>query len=390
MRKKTRRTRQRVVTRRYRVLAEQAYSVSMERSTTFQVTIAGYPCTAFLRPTHSDPSDQRTRGGGLVHLEFTCDEKDLLRAASLGMHLIENVLAGLGVVGGVPFGIAKFIQVLDLTNKNTTRFLFAVIPEYRHWDQPVTEDQLLSLQGMLAHWDSLKRGDRIRRAATLYGRVLQELEDDLAAFQYGYMGLEALEPALAERQAVEPGAETSTGRCKQCGSEYEKRRTALNGVRAYITGPDHSEWKEAREHEWKTVNDLRHKLFHSLQDLHVLSSKARDALPAVAHFLHDAICCLSHAHVLETPTFKLRRGGGRAVFVGSSKPGIDDSIEECRLLVDSPEVLWRCHAEHQWVPEVSFVNSRSALDIRGSVSWLPVPLSSGSETDLEALRIETG
>ena len=86
MRKKTRRTRQRVVTRRYRVLAEQAYSVSMERSTTFQVTIADYPCTAFLRPTHSDPSDQRTRGGGLVHLEFTCDEKDLLRAASLGMH----------------------------------------------------------------------------------------------------------------------------------------------------------------------------------------------------------------------------------------------------------------------------------------------------------------
>ena len=390
MRKKTRRTRQRVVTRRYRVLAEQTYSVSMEGSTPFQVTIGDYTCTAFLRPTHSDPSDQRTHGSGLVHLEFTCDEKDLLRAASLGMHLVENVLAGLGVVGGVPFGIAKLIQVLDLTSKNTTRFLFAVIPEYRHWDLPVTEDQLLSLQDMLAHWDGLEGGARIRRAATLYRRALQELEDDLAAFQYGYMGLEALEPVLAKRMAVEPGVEKSTGRCKQCGSEYEKLRTALNGVRAYITGPDHSEWKAANEHEWKAVKDLRHKLFHSLEDLYELSSKARDALPAVAHFLHDAICCLSHAHILEAPTFELQRGGRRVLFVGTSKPGIDDSIEECRLLMDSPKVVWRSHAEHQWVPEVRFVNSRSALDISGSVSWLPVPLESGSEADLEALRIETG
>ena len=390
MRKKPSRTRQRVVTRRYRVLAEQAYSVSMERSTTFQVTIAGYPCTVFLRPTHSDPSDQRTHGGGLVHLEFTYDEKDLLRAASHGMHLVENVLAGLGVVGGVPFGTAKLIQILDLTSKNTTRFLCAVIPKYRHWDQPVTEDQLLSLQGMLAHWDGLEKGARIRRAATLYHRALQELEDDLAAFQYGYMGLEALEPLLAERQSVEPGVEKSTGRCEKCGFEYEKRRTALNGVRAYITGSDHSERKETREHEWKAVNDLRNDLFHSLQDLHVLSSNARDALPAVAHFLHDAICCLSHAHDLEAPTFELRRGGRRVVFVGTSKPGIDDSIEECRLLVDSQKVVWRCHAEHQWVPEVRFVNSRSALNISGRVSWLPVSLESGSEADLEPLRFETG
>ena len=390
MRKKPSRTRQRVVTSRYRVLAEQAYSVSMERSTTFQVTIEGYPCTVFLRPTHSDPSDQRTHGGGFVHLEFTYDEKDLLRAASHGMRLVENVLAGLGVVSNVPFGTAKLIQILDLTSKKTTRFLFVVIPEYRHWDQPVTEDQLLSLQGMLAHWDDLENVPRIRRAATLYQRALQELEDDLAAFQYCYMGLEALEPVLAKRQGVEPGVEISTGRCNKCGSEYEKRHTVLRSVRAYITRPDHSEGKEAREHEWKAVNDLRNKLFHSLQDLRVLSSNARDALPAVAHFLHDAICCLSHAHALEAPKFELRRGGRRVVFVGTSKPGIDDSIGECRLLVDSPKVVWRCHAEHQWVPEVRFVTSRSALDISGSVSWLPVPLESGSEADLEPLSIETG
>ena len=390
MRKKTTRTRQRVVTRRYRVLAEQAYSVSMERSTAFHAMIEDHHCKVFLKPAHSDPSDQRTHGGGLVHLEFTCNEKDLLRAAAHGMRLVENVLAGLGVVSGVPFGNAKLIQILDLTSKNTTRFLWAVTPEYHHWDQPVTEDQLLSLQGMLAHWDGLRKGTRIRRAAMLYRRVLQELEDDIAAFQYGYMGLEALEPVLAKQQGVDPGVIKSTGRCQKCGFEYEKRRTALSGVRAYITGPAHSDKKHAREQEWKVVNDLRQQLFHSLEDLQVLSSNARCALPAVAHFLHDAICCLSHAHALEASMFEMQRSGKRVVFLGTSKPGIDDSIEECRLLVDSPNVVWRSHAEHQWVPEVHFVKSRSGLDISGSISWLPVPLEHGSEADLEPLKIETG
>ena len=384
----SKRTRQRNVLRRYRVLAEQTHSVSLEPSASFRVTVAGYDCAVFLKPARSDPSEQRTHGVGFVHLEFTSATKDLVRAASLGKSLIETVLAGLGVITDVPFGLANLVQVLDVTTTKKTRFLFAITPEYRHCDEPITENQLRSLQRMLAHWDGLEKGARIRRAASLYRRALQETQDDLAAFQYGYMGLEALEPVLAEQQGVSSGFEISKGECEHCGVEYEKRRTVLNGVRAYITRPEHHNGKEARDREWKVVNELRHDLFHSRRDLQALSSKALDALPAVLHFLHDAICCVSHAHDLEVPSYQVPRNRSRLVFVGNSEPGIDDLIEECQPVVDSPKVVWIRHPEHQWLPEVHFVKSRSALDIGGQFYRLPVPLECESEVCLERLSIE--
>ena len=390
MDEKSKRTRQRNVLRRYRVLAEQTHSVCLERSISFSVTVADYDCAVFLKPAHSDPSEQRTRGGGFVHLEFTSETKDLVRAALRGMSLIEAVLAGLGVIADVPFGPANLVQILDVTTKKETRFLFGITPKYRHCDEPITENQLRSLQRMLAHWDGLENGARIRRAASLYRRALQEARDEVAGFQFSYMGLEALEPVLAEQQGVNAGVEISKGRCKHCGIEYEKRRTTLNGVRAYITRPEHRDGKEARDREWKVVNELRHDLFHSREDLQALSSRALDALPAVAHFLHDAICCVSHAHDLEAPTYQVPRNGGRLVWVGNSEPGFDDSIEECRPVVESPQVVWIRHPEHQWLPEVRFVNSRSALDISGQFYRLPVPLECESEACLERLSIEVG
>ena len=198
MDKGSKRTRQRNVLRRYRVLAEQPHSVCLERSTLFPVTVAGYDCAVFLKPARSGPSEQRTRGVGFVHLEFTSETRDLVRAVSRGMSLIEAELAGLGVIADVPFGRANLVQILDVTTTKETRFLFAITPEYHHCDEPITENQLRSLQRMLAHWDGLEKGARIRRAASLYRRALQEAQDEVAAFQYSYMGLEALEPVLAE------------------------------------------------------------------------------------------------------------------------------------------------------------------------------------------------
>ena len=384
------RARRRNMPRRYRVLAEQTHSVFLERSTSFPVTVAGYDCAVYLKPARSDPSEQRTRGVGFAHLEFTSETKDLVRAASCGMSLIETVLAGLGVAADVPFGLADLVQILDVTTTKETRFLSAITHEYRHCDEPITENQLRSLERMLAHWDGLENAARIRRAASLYRRALQEAKDEVAAFQYGYMGLEALEPVLAEQEGVNPGVEITKDTCKHCGVEYEKRRTVLNGVRAYITRPEHRDGKEARDREWKVVNEFRHDLFHSRKDWQALSSRALDALPAVAHFLHDAICCVSHAHDLEAATYRLPRNRGRLAFVGNSKPGIDDSIEECRPVVELQDVVWTRHPEHQWLPEVRFVNSRLALDISGEFYRLPDPLECESEACLERLNIEAG
>ena len=382
----TNRTMQREALRRYRVLAEQPHSVSLEQSTSFSVTVAGYDCAAFLKPVHTAPSEQRTHGRGFVHLEFSAETNDLVRAAALGMRLIEPVLAGLGVITNVPFGLGSLVQILDVTTPTKTRFLFAFTPEYRHCDEPITENQLRSLQHMLAHWDGLARGDRIRRAATLYRRALKETRDDVAAFQYGFMGLEALEPVLAEQQSVSSGSELSIGKCEGCGVEYEKRRTVLNGVRAYITRPEHPSGKD----DWKDISKLRHNLFHSLEDWRELSSRARHALPAVAHYLHDAICCVSHAHDLEVPTYQIPRIGTRLVMIGDAEPGIDDSIEECRLVLESPEVGWDRHPEHQWLPKVDFRKCRPSVEIGVDFYWLPVTLKCESETCLEEARIEAG
>ena len=388
MDKESRRSRQRNMIRRYRVLAEQTYSVSLERSKSFPVTVAGCDCNVFLKPARSESSEQRTYGVGFVHLEFTSETKDLVHAASLGMSLIETIIAGMGVISDVPFGRPNLVQVLDITTTKETRCLFAITPKYRHFDEPITDNQIRSLQHMLTHWDRLEKGSRIRRAAYLYRRALQETQDDVTAFQYGYLGLEALEPVLAEKMGVTSGVEVSKGRCKHCKFEYETRRTVLNGVRAYITQPEHREGKKERDQEWKVINEFRNDIFHSLDDLKALSSRAPHALSAVAHFLHNAICCASHAHELEVQTYRMMRNSRLLVFIGTSEPGIDDSIEECRLVLESLKVVWFRHPEHQWVPELHFKNSRSALDIGGHFYWLPVPLECQSVACLEGLDIE--
>lgn len=376
--------------RRYRVLAEQSYSVLLESPAPFQVTIGGYPCTVFIKPAHLDPSRQRAQGGALVHLEFTSDEGDILRAAALGTRLIEDVSAGLAVVTGVPFGGVRFIQFLNLTDPDRTPFLFAVTPYHFHSDKPINDAQLSCLRGMLAHWDGLPRGGRLRRAANLYRRALQQ-QDDLSAFQYSYMGLEALEPVLAEQQGVTAGVEESKGRCRKCGEGFVKRTTVLNGVRAYIRGETSSEpTSPNREREWKLINDLRQKLVHSLEDLEDLYSGARSILPAIAHFLHDAICCLSHEHNLESPEFSLPRGARQVVFEGTAEPAIPDSLEECRLVVAFQELRWAVHREHGYVPELRFLNNRPGVDLGGRFFWLSAPLQLASEADLAPANLETG
>lgn len=376
--------------RRYRVLAEQPYSVLLESPASFQVGVGSYECTVYFKPAQADPSHQRTQGGALVQIEYVSAENDMLRAAALGIQLIEDVSAGLAVVTGIPFGGVTFIQLLDLTGPDRTPFLFSVTPYHLHSNEPISDAQLSYLRGMLAHWDGLPRGERLRRAASLYRRALRQ-EDDLSAFQYSYMGLEALEPLLAEQHGVSAGVEESQGKCKKCGQEYVRRRTVLSGVRAYITGGTDSKSKHAdRQSEWKLINDLRQKQVHSLEDLEDLYSEARSALPAAAHFLHDAICCLSHQHNLESPAFSMPRGERQIVFQGIAEPAIPDSLEQCRPIVEFKALEWTPHKEYRYVPELRFCHNRPGCDVGGRFFWLLAPVRLASEDDLVPADFETG
>jgi hypothetical protein len=147
---------------------------------------------------------------------------------------------------------------------------------------------------------------------------------------------------------------------------------------------------DQREAEWKLINGLRQKQFHSLEDLTSLTLDAHKAVPAAAHSLHDAICCLSHAHSLESAEFKMVRGAKQVMSIGRAEPGIDDFLEECRTVVDLEEVGWDEHPQFGFVPLIRAQHNRTGVNIGGHFCWLLVPLQLASESDLEPLSFENG
>ena len=171
--------------------------------------------SVFFRPSQVEPGLQRQLGGTFVHVEFEATESDMLRAASLGRQLTEDLLAGLAVITGLQFGGVTFVQLLDVTIGEKTPFLFLLALRHLHSERSVTRNDIAHLQSMVAHWDHLPEGGRLRRAAGLYRRTIQEA-DDIPAFEEAYMGLEALEPALAEQIGVISGAEEVKGKCENC------------------------------------------------------------------------------------------------------------------------------------------------------------------------------
>jgi hypothetical protein len=288
-----------------------------------------------------------------------------------------------------PFGDVAIVHLVDITLEEQTPFLFLLTPHNAYSDEPVTAASVKHLQSMLAHWDHLPKGGRVRRAARLYWRMLRE-KDDIVSFQEAYMGLEALEPPLAELTGVTPGAEQVTGKCTSCGFEYTRNRTVLNGVRAYIRGAKHPDPPSSveRENEWKQINKLRQDIFHSLEDIGKIRAKSYEVLVATAHHLHDAICGLSHADNLGSQTYRMRRGSKQVLLKGTVEPAIQDTLEECRPVLTLKEKGWDPHPEHGFVPLFNIVHDRQGADIGGIWYWLRKPLDLATEADLDAANFK--
>src|SRR5579862_3811717 len=120
--------------RKYRVLTRQAHSVGLQNPLSFPITVGQYQCKVFFKPSQVDPGLQRELGGADIQIEFEASETDLVRAASLGISLIEDVLIGLSVVTGVPFGGVALVQLVDITPEGSTPFLFLLTPRHSHSD----------------------------------------------------------------------------------------------------------------------------------------------------------------------------------------------------------------------------------------------------------------
>lgn len=376
--------------RSFRLLAFQPLSLSLDFSMPFELLIQDIKCIFAMRPAHSDEALQRTQGGTFVNIEFTTGEPcELFQATQIGLDLIEDFFAALSLVEGATFQEVKPIQIIILDNTIQQEFVFMHFLDLsmNHWHKSVTKDTLKHVHGILAHWDGLENGNRLRRAARQFQKALGT-EDGLQSFQYAYMGLEALEKPLADIIGIPPGVEEIEGQCDMCGGKYIRKRTVLSGVRAYVSGATHpDDFDPEKKKEWKKINDFRHSIFHSLKDNKKLEQKVRDLLPAAMHYLHDAICCLSHEHDLESDSFKLARGMRRLVFIGSFEASNLEPLEKCQTLLDAEKGYWVPHPQHGFVPEFKIYNS-SLENLRGYFFWLDATLTNATKENLKPASFE--
>ncbi len=376
----------------YRLLAFQPLSLTLEDLRPFELSIRKIPCRIALWSVHKGAAAQRSRGGTMIAVDFSLpNETDLLLATKKGLELVEDFLSGVSLVEGTTFRDVEPIQIVrnDRASARKYALVYFLGLSMHHWDSPISRATIETVRGLLAHWDALDSGDRLRRAARQFNKAIGA-GGSLAAFQQAYMGLEALEKPLADAVKIPPGVEIIQGKCEKCGAEYTRRRTVLAGVRAYVCGTLHpGTASPERKSEWKKINGLRQDLFHSLADDVKLEAEVRRALPATMHYLHDAVCCLSHAHSLEKPTFKLIRGTRQIVLLGRFSAATLDPLEQWEPLLDVKDGHWVRHPQHGFIPEFR-INNPGIKNLKATFFWLDAPLGSASERKLVPANWEAG
>ena len=177
--------------------------------------------------SYQDDSVLGRMGGSFILLEFHVEgSADLLQAAYHGLELVDDLLSAISLVEGAILRSAEPVLVARFEeHSGSWLFVQFLRLQMNHWDAPVPSVAMKHIQNLLAHWDGLDSGARLRRAARSYSNALGT-GDEITAFQHAYMGLEALEKPLAEAAGIPPGVEEITGRCANCGvtSRANERR----------------------------------------------------------------------------------------------------------------------------------------------------------------------
>jgi hypothetical protein len=386
-------TREREQGATYRVLAKQALSLDVSDGGVESFSIQGMECRIAVKASHADPAKQRKLGGSTIAVEFKGPTTyDLFAGARVGTELIEDFLSAITVVSNTTFGPCEMVQVarLDAGRRHNCEFMQMLPLPLNHWHERITGAKLQSARNLLAHWDGLEGGKRLRRAARNY-RSAAGTVDDVTAFQEAYIGLETMEKPLASLAGFEKhGTEQVKGSCEKCGHEYVRNRTTLVGVRAFVAGGvDLDNADEGRVSDWKLVNKLRNDLMHGLVDEEDLGDRPIRSLLASMHYLHHAICTCSHSPDLASEQYKLARGGAQFVMLGKYSVRKWPALTDWRQIVEtkSPMFEWVPHDQYGLVPELSFRND-GVKDLRVGVGRLEQPLSSATMTDIGRMQTE--
>lgn len=374
----------------YRVQGYQPLSVEIVAQTLDEVSIQKTLCKISIRSAQAESALQLQSGGSILAIEFEAESKlDLIEATRLGLSLLEDLLSAIALVNGSTFQTTEPLQVarLGAGKVDECEFLIFKRLSLRHWTEPITQQTVFKAMHLLAHWDGLESGHRLRRAALQYREAIGNL-DDTAAFQRAYIGLESMEPLLAKAVDLTPGTEEINGYCKACGHQFTRKRTSLVGVRVFVMNslnPDSAE--ENRKADWKMINKLRNDLMHGLSDPEELSDRPHKALIAAMHHLHAAICLASHAEDLVKDTYQLARGSSVYLLHGHYKTTSWPMLNEWEPAIEVTDFTWVPHEQHGFVPQVSLKCERQQdLEIR--VAELGEPFSYATMDSIKSTRFE--
>jgi hypothetical protein len=150
---------------------------------------------------------QNTYGGMFVTIDFSlvC-ENDLLRATQKGLDLVEDFFSGLSLVEGAIFRESQPFQIIRIEKEPPHKYsmIHFLDISMRQWHKPISSVTIYEIRKLLAHWDGLDSGKRLRRAARQFNKA-KGIANVLTAFQHAYMGLEALEKPLANKLNIPAG-----------------------------------------------------------------------------------------------------------------------------------------------------------------------------------------
>lgn len=374
----------------YRVLAYQPLSVNIDPQELGGFSVQGTPCRIAIRAVHDEKSMQLGSGGSTLAIEFQGrSEDDLIAVARRGLALLEDFLSAIAVVAGATFASSELLQIARKGGEKADQCEFLIFKKLplKHWSEPITREKIATARHLLAHWDGLKVGHRLRRAALQYREAIGN-PDDCSAFQEAYIGLETMEPLLANMIGLTPGTEEVKGTCGACGAEFRRKRSTLVGVRAFILNHlDPNSAEAGSKADWKLLNRLRNDLVHGLEDPGKLGDRPHKGLLACMHHLHAAICAASHAGEMITERYRLARGGPIYLLLGTYRAATWPTIEDWDPLIEIEEFAWVPHDQYQFVPQLSFKNS-GLEDLHMGVAVLTEPLSFATMKSLRQTRHE--
>lgn len=376
----------------FRVLAWQRRSIALEKPKAFKFTVQGFECAVVIRPEHKDIEDQLNHGGALLSIEFGCPDIDLVRAAGVGIDLLEDILCALSLVDGIDFQPIQLRYVERLEHDGSREFLQFLDLSVNHWGKNISDSSLAQARTLVAHWDGLEEGHRLRRAAKLYGRAIGEA-DVLTAFLNAYTGLETLEVLLAPRFGLKHGSEQMTGKCSECDHTYTYSKTALVGVRAFVLDGETVETADPqRQREWRGFNKLRNQTTHGLENLTDLISRGIEWLPGAMHHLHIAICRESHADELISEGYRMPRGPCRYAMAGIYRPTEPEteSIESWSPVLEAHPAKWVEHERFGRVPEFCIRPRTEATELRCGGLQFEGDIRSATMSSFKSATIERG